>query len=66
MRRLTEEHKDMPQVVSFSGGKDSLATLLLDPGRRLNLPAFFIDTGLEFPETVQYVYRLMAELTVWT
>jgi phosphoadenosine phosphosulfate reductase len=50
----------LPAIVSFSGGKDSLACLLLalDAGRRL--PVFFIDTGLELPETVHHV-REVAE-----
>ncbi len=46
---------DLPAIVSFSGGKDSLATLLLtmDAGERL--PILFVDTGLEFDETVEHV-----------
>jgi phosphoadenosine phosphosulfate reductase len=50
------EKNDVPAVVSFSGGKDSLATLLLtlDAGRKL--PVLFIDTGLEFNETVKHVH----------
>ena len=50
------EKNDIPAVVSFSGGKDSLATLLLtlDAGRKL--PVLFIDTGLEFNETVKHVH----------
>ena len=53
----TIENKDVPAIVSFSGGKDSLATLLLtlDAGRKL--PILFIDTGLEFDETVQHVHE---------
>ncbi len=62
VRRLTEEHSGLPQVVSFSGGKDSLATLLVTREAGLRLPVFFIDTGLEFPETVEYVHRLKDEL----
>jgi phosphoadenosine phosphosulfate reductase len=55
--KLAEEHRDIPQVVSFSGGKDSLVTLLLTREAGLDLPVFFINTGLEFPETVSYVHR---------
>ena len=46
---------DLPVAVSYSGGKDSLATLLLvlDSGIRPKL--LFVDTGLEFSETVQNV-----------
>ena len=62
VRRLVEEHGDVPSVVSFSGGKDSLATLLVTRQAGLDLPVFFIDTGLEFPETVEYVHRLRDEM----
>ena len=56
IRETVAEFK-VPAVVSFSGGKDSLATMLLTRDAGLDLPSFFIDTGLEFPETVQYVER---------
>ncbi|MGD1060848.1 MAG: phosphoadenosine phosphosulfate reductase family protein, partial [Methanomassiliicoccales archaeon] len=46
---------DLPSMVSFSGGKDSLATLLLTLDAGLRLPVLFIDTGLEFPETFAHV-----------
>lgn len=41
--------------VSFSGGKDS--TVLLDLSRRIytDIPAVFIDTGLEYPEIREFV-----------
>lgn len=41
--------------VSFSGGKDS--TVLLDLVRRIypDVPAVFVDTGLEYPEIKQFV-----------
>jgi len=64
VRRLVEDHQDIPTVVSFSGGKDSLATLLITRQAGLDLPVFFIDTGLEFPETVDYVHRLKDELNL--
>ncbi|MCG7840648.1 MAG: phosphoadenosine phosphosulfate reductase family protein [Methanomassiliicoccales archaeon] len=60
--RMVEQYKEIPQVVSFSGGKDSLACLLLTREAGLDLPIFFIDTGLEFPETVEYVHQLKQEL----
>lgn len=49
-----------PKAVSFSGGKDSLAVLLLAE-KALGPTGFrtmFIDTGLEFPETIGYVESL--------
>ena len=44
--------------ISFSGGKDS--TVLLDLVRQVNpnIPAVFIDTGLEYPETKEFVNSL--------
>jgi cysteine desulfurase / selenocysteine lyase len=43
--------------VSFSGGKDSTAVLLLAKKAGVK-DAFFIDTGIEFPETIDFI-RLM-------
>ena len=42
-------------VISFSGGKDS--TVLMDLARRCypDIKAVFVDTGLEFPEIVDFV-----------
>ena len=42
-------------AVSFSGGKDS--TVLLDLARRAfpDMPAVFVDTGLEYPEIREFV-----------
>lgn len=55
--RRSVERKDLPVVVSFSGGKDSLATLLLV--RKVVEPkVLFVDTGVEFPETTEYVERM--------
>jgi phosphoadenosine phosphosulfate reductase len=42
-----------PPAVSYSGGKDSLATLLLVLEAGVRPKLMFIDTGLEFPETVE-------------
>ncbi|MBU2072715.1 MAG: phosphoadenosine phosphosulfate reductase family protein [Gammaproteobacteria bacterium] len=41
--------------IAFSGGKDS--TVLLDIARKLypNIPAVFLDTGLEYPEIRKFV-----------
>lgn len=42
--------------ISFSGGKDS--TVLLDLARNIkpNIPAVFLDTGLEYPELRDFVF----------
>jgi 3'-phosphoadenosine 5'-phosphosulfate sulfotransferase (PAPS reductase)/FAD synthetase len=49
------QHWDGKVYVSFSGGKDS--TVLLDLARRIypDIPAVFVDTGLEYPEIKQFV-----------
>jgi phosphoadenosine phosphosulfate reductase len=53
--KSTTEKYQLPVAVSFSGGKDSLATLLLVLDSGLKPALLFIDTGLEFPETVKHV-----------
>ena len=53
--RKNVEKATTPAIVSFSGGKDSLATLLLTLDAGYKLPVLFVNTGLEFTETVQHV-----------
>lgn len=54
--------KKQPVSVSFSGGKDSLAalgvalTVINDP------TLIFVDTGIEFPETREYVRRFARDM----
>ncbi len=57
----TVRNNDLPVAVSYSGGKDSLATLLLvlDSGVKPSL--LFIDTGLEFDETRENVRETAAK-----
>ncbi|MFY9800736.1 MAG: aminotransferase class V-fold PLP-dependent enzyme [Methanoregula sp.] len=55
IRTIKQHINDRPTVnVSFSGGKDS--TAVLNIARKAGVTkAFFIDTGIEFPETVDFV-----------
>jgi cysteine desulfurase/selenocysteine lyase len=55
VRTIRQHIGDRPAAnVSFSGGKDSTAVLLL--ARKAGVEkAFFIDTGIEFPETLAFV-----------
>ena len=55
IRTIRHHMHDRPTAnVSFSGGKDSTAVLHL--ARKAGVTkAFFIDTGLEFPETIAFV-----------
>ncbi|TRZ87980.1 MAG: phosphoadenosine phosphosulfate reductase [Methanosarcinales archaeon] len=50
-----KEFRDSPVYVSFSGGKDSLTTLdLTRSAVKKPIKVFFANTGLEFPETLEF------------
>lgn len=51
------ENIRLPVYVSFSGGKDSLVSMDLARAslKQRELKAFFLNTGIEFPETVEFV-----------
>ncbi len=53
--REMKEKYNLPLAVSFSGGKDSLVVLLLAMEADLDFSVFFLNTGIELPETVEYV-----------
>ena len=55
--KVIREHS-LPFVVSFSGGKDSLATLLLVLDAGFCPPLLFLNTGLEFDETINHVHAI--------
>jgi phosphoadenosine phosphosulfate reductase len=55
VHRVAEE-EGLPVAVSFSGGKDSLAMLLVVLEAGLSPPVVFVDTGIELPETVEHVH----------
>ena len=48
--------KKQPITASFSGGKDSLAALGVAMKAAKDIDLLYINTGLEFPETVEYVH----------
>ncbi|MCZ7406630.1 MAG: phosphoadenosine phosphosulfate reductase family protein [Candidatus Methanoperedens sp.] len=57
-----KEFRDSPVYVSFSGGKDSLTTLdLTRSAVKKPIKVFFANTGIEFPETVEFVRRFSRE-----
>jgi phosphoadenosine phosphosulfate reductase len=53
--RSVAEENPLPATVSYSGGKDSLATLLVVLKAIGKVPLIFADSGLEFPETCRNV-----------
>ena len=52
------DRNHLPVAVSYSGGKDSLATLLLVLEAGLKPKLLFVDTGLEFEETRKNVVAI--------
>ncbi|MEN6611124.1 MAG: phosphoadenosine phosphosulfate reductase family protein [Methanoregulaceae archaeon] len=54
VREVAEKH-ELQKTISYSGGKDSLATLLVVMKAIGPHPLLFADTGLEFPETYENV-----------
>lgn len=62
VRSIKQHMNDRPTAnVSFSGGKDS--TVVLNLARKAGITdAFFIDTGLEFPETIEFVKSTGVEI----
>ncbi|MDD3874039.1 MAG: phosphoadenosine phosphosulfate reductase family protein [Methanosarcina sp.] len=58
-----KEFQNLPVYVSFSGGKDSLVVLDLAQAslKQRELKAFFLNTGIEFPETVEFVRNFCRE-----
>lgn len=62
IRTIKSHINDRPTAnVSFSGGKDSTAVLNL--ARKAGVTkAFFIDTGIEFPETIRFIEEQGVEI----
>ena len=60
LRGVFSERK-LPLSVSFSGGKDSLVVLDLVASMTKDFTTIFIDTGLEHPQTRDYVKTLAKE-----
>lgn len=60
--RNVAETTNRPVSVSYSGGKDSLATLLLVRDAVSEFDVLFADTGLEFSETIDNVKQTVQEL----
>lgn len=58
------ETTNRPVTVSYSGGKDSLATLLLVRDAIKQFEILFADTGLEFTETIENVREVTNELSL--
>jgi phosphoadenosine phosphosulfate reductase len=53
------QYENLPISVSYSGGKDSLATLLVVMNTYKKCPIIFIDTRMEFPSTYENVRQVI-------
>lgn len=58
------EHFDGKVYVSFSGGKDSTVLLQLVRSIYPEVPAVFVDTGLEYPEVKEFVKSTQNSITL--
>jgi 3'-phosphoadenosine 5'-phosphosulfate sulfotransferase (PAPS reductase)/FAD synthetase len=58
--RAWYEHWDGQVYVSFSGGKDSTVLKHIVDGMYSDVPAVFVNTGLEYPEIQQFVRDIKA------
>ncbi len=55
IRKTMKDYPGLPTGISFSGGKDSQAVLMLFKDAEIRTKVIFADTGLEYPETVDFV-----------
>ena len=55
IKKTTKLHRDKKVLVSFSGGKDSTVTSYLVYKALENATLIFSNTGIEYPETVNFV-----------
>src|SRR4030042_6465157 len=58
------KHWDEKVYISFSGGKDSTVLLHLVRSIFPDVPAIFIDTGLEYPEIKEFVKQQDNVITI--
>lgn len=56
--RIRTHLDDHDGYLAFSGGKDSLVALHLALRVEPNLPVVFFDSGLEYPETYEYLHHM--------
>ena len=64
LRKAIQIYPNTPIVVSFSGGKDSLCSLLITKEEINDFKIIFLNTGVEFPETVEYTKKIIKKLNL--
>lgn len=58
LKKITKRLHRLPLAVSFSGGKDSVVALALTKLSSSSFDAIFLNTTVEFDETVNYVHEI--------
>lgn len=58
LERVRKHIHTAPGFVAFSGGKDSMTSLHLALQIEPNIPVCFYDSGIEFPENVEYIQHI--------
>ncbi|MCD6371632.1 MAG: phosphoadenosine phosphosulfate reductase family protein [Candidatus Aenigmarchaeota archaeon] len=62
-KRIIRKYKENC-FVCWSGGKDSTVMIHLITQLDLDIPILFVDTGVEYPQTVRYVKRMVKEFGI--
>ncbi|MHA1505402.1 MAG: phosphoadenosine phosphosulfate reductase domain-containing protein, partial [Candidatus Heimdallarchaeota archaeon] len=63
IKKTMYRNPELPLTVSFSGGKDSLVCLqLANKTPDVNFKIIFVNTSLEFPETIQYIEDVIKQM----
>ncbi len=57
IKKISKKYSKYYQICSFSGGKDSTVTANIVKKAIGDIPIVFSDTGIEYPETVEYVKK---------
>jgi len=57
IKKISKKYSRYYQICSFSGGKDSTVTANLVKRAIGDIPIVFSDTGIEYPETIEYVKK---------
>lgn len=64
IREAAKRSGDIPLIINFSGGKDSMCVLELTREITNNFVCFYMVSGIEFPEAVEFVKSVCEKLGV--
>lgn len=64
VREVSRRSGELPLIVNFSGGKDSMACLLLAQEASDRIECMYFDSGFELPMTLRYVRARAKELGI--